>query len=237
MTDDAAIELGDLRFRWSGLSSAVLDIPSLSIARGQHIFLRGPSGSGKTTLLNLLGGVMLPEAGKISILGTEITALSASGRDAFRANNIGFIFQQFNLVPYLGLIENVMLPCRFSKARRDKAMAEGSLESAARRLLAAMQLDVDVLASRPVATLSVGQQQRVAAARALIGAPELIVADEPTSSIDLDSRTAFLHLLFAEISRSGATLIFVSHDSGLAGQFDRTIELGQINRASMPEAA
>ena len=237
MMDEAAIELGDLRFRWSGSSPMVLDIPSLSIARGQRIFLRGPSGSGKTTLLNLLGGVMLPEAGQISILGTEITALNASRRDAFRANNIGFIFQQFNLVPYLGLIENVMLPCRFSQPRREKAMAEGSLESAARRLLSAMQLDVDLLASRPVATLSVGQQQRVAAARALIGAPELIVADEPTSSIDDVSRSAFLRLLFAELSRAGATLIFVSHDSGLADKFDRTIELGQINRASLSEAA
>ena len=100
-----------------------------------------------------------------------------------------------------------------------------------------MQLDVQTLSQRPVATLSVGQQQRVAAARALIGAPDLIVADEPTSSIDTDARSAFLRLLFAEIGRTGATLVFVSHDSGLAGQFDRTIELGDINRASLSEAA
>lgn len=235
--DEAAIELNDLRFRWSRSSPLVLDIPALTIGRSERIFLRGPSGSGKTTLLNLLGGVMRPEAGQISVLGTEITALSASVRDTFRAENIGFIFQQFNLVPYLGLIENVTLPCRFSRSRRQKAMTEGTLEAAARRLLAAMQLDVGTLSQRPVATLSVGQQQRVAAARALIGAPALIVADEPTSSIDADSRAAFLRLMFAEIEATGATLVFVSHDSGLAGQFDRTIELGQINRASLSEAA
>lgn len=235
--DQAAIELSELRFRWSGSAPLVLDIPALNIARGERIFLRGPSGSGKTTLLNLLGGVMLPEAGRIGILGTKITSLSASARDRFRAENIGFIFQQFNLVPYLGLIENVTLPCRFSASRRGKATASGSLEAEARRLLDAMQLDVQTFSQRPVATLSVGQQQRVAAARALIGAPELIVADEPTSSIDADARSAFLRLLFAEIERTGATLVFVSHDSGLAGQFDRTIELGEINRASLPEAA
>lgn len=235
--DQAAIELSDLRFRWSGSAPLVLDIPALNIARGERIFLRGPSGSGKTTLLNLLGGVMLPEAGQIGILGKEITALSASKRDSFRADNIGFIFQQFNLVPYLGLIENVTLPCRFSASRRENATASGSLDAEARRLLDAMQLDVQTLSQRPVATLSVGQQQRVAAARALIGAPDLIVADEPTSSIDTDARSAFLRLLFAEIGRTGATLVFVSHDSGLAGQFGRTIELGDINRASLPEAA
>ena len=180
---------------------------------------------------------MLPEVGQIGILGKEITALSASKRDSFRADNIGFIFQQFNLVPYLGLIENVTLPCRFSASRRENATASGSLDAEARRLLDAMQLDVQTLSQRPVATLSVGQQQRVAAARALIGAPDLIVADEPTSSIDTDARSAFLRLLFAEIGRTGATLVFVSHDSGLAGQFDRTIELGDVNRASMSEAA
>ena len=235
--DQAAIELNALRFRWTQGSPPVLDIDTLSIAPGERVFLQGPSGSGKTTLLNLLGGVMRPESGRISILGTEITALSGTARDAFRARHVGFIFQQFNLVPYLGLIENVTLPCRFSPQRRAAASTDRSLDDEARRLLSAMQVEVDTLGRRPVATLSVGQQQRVAAARALIGAPGLIIADEPTSSIDADARHAFMGLLFDEIERTGATLVFVSHDAGLAGLFDRTVELATINRAARAEAA
>ncbi|MEM7212625.1 MAG: ABC transporter ATP-binding protein [Pseudomonadota bacterium] len=235
--DQPAIELNTLRFRWTQGSPAILDIDALAIAPGERVFLCGPSGSGKTTLLNLLGGVMQPEVGQISILGTDITALSGTARDAFRARHVGFIFQQFNLVPYLGLIENVTLPCRFSPERRKAASANGALEAEARRLLEAMQVDVDVLGQRPVATLSVGQQQRVAAARALIGAPGLIIADEPTSSIDADARHAFMELLFNEIQQTRATLVFVSHDAGLANLFDRTIKLAEINRATLTEAA
>lgn len=235
--DQAAIELNALRFRWTQGSPPVLDIDALSIAPGERVFLQGPSGSGKTTLLNLLGGVMRPESGRISILGTDITALSGTARDAFRARHVGFIFQQFNLVPYLGLIENVTLPCRFSADRRRAASANGPLDAEARRLLSAMQVDVDALGKRPVSTLSVGQQQRVAAARALIGTPGLIIADEPTSSIDADARHAFMQLLFDEVQRSEATLVFVSHDAGLAPLFDRTIELAEINRAARAEAA
>lgn len=229
---EPAIALSDLVFHWSPGGARILDIPKFSVAKGSRVFLRGPSGSGKTTLLNLLGGVMLPQKGTISIGGTEITGLSGPARDTFRADCIGFIFQQFNLVPYLGLIENVTLPCQFSERRRQQATTGKSLEAEAHRMLQTMQLDTTALAGRPVATLSVGQQQRVAAARALIGAPELIVADEPTSAIDADARTAFLDLLFAEVERTGATLVFVSHDPGLARLFDRTLELSQINNAS-----
>ena len=232
-----AIELSDLSFRWSPDGPLVLDIPALSVGKGEQVFLRGPSGSGKTTLLNLLGGVTRPQEGTITLGDTEITGLSGTLRDAFRADRIGFVFQQFNLVPYLGLIQNVTLPCQFSKARRTRVTAEGGLEAEAHRLLTHMGLDVATLANRPVSTLSVGQQQRVAAARALIGAPELIIADEPTSSLDSDAREAFLSLLNAEVTRTNATLVFVSHDSGLAAQFDRTLELTDLNRATTLEAA
>ena len=232
-----AIALSDLKFRWTPNGPPVLDIPSLTIAPGQRVFLRGPSGSGKTTLLNLIGGVMRPQHGTISLGGTDITALSGPQRDRYRANHIGFIFQQFNLVPYLGLIENVTLPCRFSKQRHARATQNGALNAEARRLLTHMQLDVDMLADRPVSTLSVGQQQRVAAARALIGAPELIIADEPTSSLDTDARSAFLGLLGEEIARSNATLVFVSHDAGLADGFDQILELSDLNHAAPAQAA
>ncbi|MEL6997192.1 MAG: ABC transporter ATP-binding protein [Pseudomonadota bacterium] len=230
--DMAGVELSDLRFRWTRTGPLILDIDAFAVEAGARIFLRGPSGSGKTTLLNVIGGVATPQTGRIRIGDTEITKLSPAARDRFRAERIGFIFQQFNLVPYLGLIENVTLPCRFSAQRRDKATANRSLDQEARRLLTHMQLDPAELAGRPVATLSVGQQQRVAAARALVGSPDLIVADEPTSSIDADAREAFLNLLFDETKRTGATVIFVSHDTGLTDMFDRTVDLASINRAA-----
>ena len=230
--DDPILDLSGVRFRWRPADPDILDIPEFRVARGQKVFLRGPSGSGKTTLLNLLGGVAVPQQGRVCVMGTDLAGLSGPGRDAFRAAHIGFVFQLFNLVPYLGLVENVTLPCRFSAARRTRA---GDPAAEARRLLAHMRLDVGALARHPVSRLSVGQQQRVAAARALIGAPEVVIADEPTSSIDADARDAFLDLLFAEVGRTGATLLFVSHEAALARRFDRTVELADINR--VPVAA
>ena len=224
------IRLADIRFRWRGGDPPVLDIPELAVAPREKLFVKGPSGGGKTTLLNLLGGVVEPEAGTVTILGTEITALRGTARDAFRADHIGFVFQMFNLVPYLPLIDNVLLPCRFSARRRERAGERP--EEEASRLLTHMGLDVERLSGRPVARLSQGEQQRVAAARALIGTPELIVADEPTSSLDADVRQAFLALLFEEVDRAGTTLVFVSHDARLEPSFGRSLALSDINRAS-----
>lgn len=215
----------------------VLDIAALHIRAGERVFLQGPSGSGKTTLLNLMGGVASPESGNITILNQDLTGMSNARRDQFRADNIGFIFQLFNLVPYLSLIENVTLPCRFSTARRQRVQARGTtVEEEAYRLLRHMNLDAAQLGSRPVSQLSVGQQQRVAAARCLIGSPPLVIADEPTSAIDSDARNTFLDLLFAELSASGASLLFVSHETGLGPLFDRTIPLADINRATQEAA-
>ena len=228
-----AIRLTDVLFRWHRDRPPVLDIGHLEVAAGERLFVRGPSGSGKTTLLNLLGGVVTPEAGRTEVLGTDLAALDARARDTFRADHVGFIFQMFNLVPYLSLVDNVALPCRFSAARRERA---GDAGAEARRLLGRMGLDAEDLAGRPVTELSTGQQQRVAAARALIGAPEVVVADEPTSALDSDMRRAFLDLLFDEISASGATLVFVSHDTALTDMFDRAIDLAQINRREEAEA-
>lgn len=227
------IRVSDVRFRWRRRDSLVLEIPTLEVADGERIFIKGPSGSGKTTLLNLLGGVAVPESGTVSILDTNISALGGSVRDAFRAAHVGFIFQMFNLIPYLSLIDNVVLPCRFSSSRRQRALSRaGTVQEEARRILDHMKLDVEALFSRSVSRLSMGQQQRVAAARSLIGAPELVIADEPTSSLDADVRQSFLDLLFREIRDAGSTLLFVSHDSGLEAAFDRTILLADINRAA-----
>ena len=229
-----AVELNDIVYRWRRDRPVVLDIPEFSVPVGEKLFIAGPSGSGKTTLLNLLGGVTLPERGEMTILGERLDLLSANRRDEFRADRIGFVFQQFNLVPYLSVVDNVLLPCRFSAPRL--ARVSGAANEA-RRLLEAMDLPVDDLTRRPVADLSVGQQQRVAVARALIGRPDLIITDEPTSSLDEEARRAFLDLLFAEVQSAGQTLIFVSHDSRLADAFDRTMALADVNRASVLEAA
>src|SRR5206468_11653583 len=193
MAQGALIDVHSLVFRWPSASMPCLAIDSLRIETGERIFLFGPSGSGKSTLLALLAGVLTAQQGKIRVLGTELSSLR--GRDRFRVDHIGFIFQQFNLVPYLSVIQNVLLPCRFSATRAQRATeAHGTPVDAARHLLDAMGLSAN-LRKRKATDLSVGQQQRVAAARALIGAPELIIADEPTSSLDSDARQAFLGLL------------------------------------------
>lgn len=231
------VRIDALRFAWPG-QSLLLDIPELSIAEGERVFLRGPSGSGKSTLLGLLGGVLDPTAGSIHVLGQPLAALGRAGRDRFRGHHVGFIFQQFNLLPYLSLVENVLLPCRFSSER---ALRAGSNEAARRdeagRLLAALGLDVSALAGRSASELSVGQQQRVAAARALIGRPELVIADEPTSALDADTRDRFVELLLAECVRAGAAVLFVSHDAALQHHFDRALGLDEINRATTRAAA
>lgn len=227
------IELSNLRFSWSPASPAVIDIESLRIEEGERVFLRGPSGSGKSTLLSLLAGVTVPREGTIRVLGQDIGKLNGAARDRFRADHIGFIFQMFNLIPYLSVLENVCLPCGFSVRRRERASGAGTgVEAEAIRLLDHLDMADDALLHRPVTELSVGQQQRVAAARALIGMPELVIADEPTSSLDEDRRSAFLDLLFRECGQRNATLIFVSHDASLGSRFDRVLPLGEINRPS-----
>ena len=166
------------------------------------------------------------------MLGQPLHRLGAVERDRFRADHVGYVFQMFNLIPYLSMVENVALPCRFSRRRRTRALARGgNLETEATRLLDHLDLGDPALRARPVTELSVGQQQRVAAARALMGAPEILIADEPTSALDADRRESFIQLLFRECQEAGLTLIFVSHDAGLEGLFDRTLRLAEINRA------
>jgi putative ABC transport system ATP-binding protein len=226
--NDSLIDVHDVEFAWSPGGSAVLNIERLTVARGERLFLKGPSGSGKSTLLNLLGGVTVPRRGTVSVLGQDLTALSGAQRDRFRADHVGFIFQLFNLVPYLTVLDNVLLPLRFSHARRGRT---GDQRTEAERLITRLGLSPEVL-DRPATGLSVGQQQRVAAARALIGGPELVIADEPTSALDADTRALFIRLLLDECAGQGATLVFVSHDAALEPLFDRGLSLAEINRAA-----
>jgi putative ABC transport system ATP-binding protein len=225
-----AIQLQQLRYAWPQ-QPALLDIATFTVQRGERVFLHGPSGSGKSTLLGLLGGVLQAASGSVSVLGQNFTALSAAQRDHYRAAHIGFIFQQFNLLPYLPVIDNVLLPLRFSKERRLRVGPdERALVVEARRLLAELGLSAAVQQQSSVMALSHGQQQRVAAARALIGRPGLLIADEPTSALDADAREAFLQLLMTECRSAGTTLIFVSHDRTLGALFDRQVSLQQLNR-------
>lgn len=225
------LELHEVGFAWPG-QAELLDIPDFALERNQSLFLKGPSGSGKTTLLSLIGGVQKAQRGSIRLLGSDLAALSAGARDRFRVDHTGYIFQQFNLLPFLSVAENVALPCHFSKARAERArQRHGSVAQATMSLLAHLGLP-EALLERRAEALSIGQQQRVAAARALIGQPELVIADEPTSSLDADSREAFLQLLFAECREAGSSLLFVSHDQSLARLFDRSLSLADLNRAA-----
>jgi putative ABC transport system ATP-binding protein len=221
-----------LRYRWPGAAGDCLAIGRLQIDAGQTVFLHGPSGSGKSTLLGLLAGVLLPREGSVRLLGQDWAALSGARRDAFRADHVGYIFQQFNLLPYLSMLDNVLLPCRFSTLRRQRAAGASSAQA----LLERMGLG-PALWPRRTAELSVGQQQRVAAARALVGQPELVIADEPTSALDATLRDAFMALLLQQCRDAGSTLVFVSHDLQLAARFDQTLSLPQLNRAASSTAA
>ena len=227
-----AIEITGLEFAWAG-HAPLLGIERLRVEPAERLFLTGASGSGKSTLLGLIGGVLQPRLGSIRVIGVPINELRARERDRFRGEHLGFIFQMFNLIPYLTIRENVLLPLQFSPARRERL---GGLkpEHEAERLLSALGLASDSLADRAVTELSIGQQQRVAAARALIGRPDILIADEPTSSLDADARADFLRLLMEECRAFGITVLFVSHDKSLSPQFDRTLALAEVNHVASP---
>jgi putative ABC transport system ATP-binding protein len=220
----AALELSDVRFRWPGRDGFGLEVPSFRLARGESVLLLGESGSGKSTLLSLICGIVTADAGRVEVGGTDLASLRAGARDRLRAEEIGVIFQQFNLLPYASVSDNILLPLRFAPGRRARAAA-GDVPM----LCAALGLPEGIGKVR-AGRLSVGQQQRVAVARALIGQPPLIVADEPTSALDAATQDTFLGLLFDRIAASGASLLMVSHDERLGARFDRVVRLDEIAR-------
>ncbi len=222
------LQIRDLRFAWPGAADCIA-IDTLDLPAARTVFLHGPSGCGKSTLLGLMAGVLQPGQGTVSLLGKPWAALPAGARDARRADHVGVIFQQFNLLPYLTVLDNVLLPCRFSALRASRCA--GTPARAAQTLLDRMGLPA-ALWRRRADALSVGQQQRVAAARALLGAPELVIADEPTSALDAAVRDGFMDLLLGECAASRSTLVFVSHDERLAGRFDERLSLPTLNRAA-----
>ena len=230
MSTNPVLQVRDLRFGYNP-GQTLIDIGSFNIRKGESVFLRGPSGSGKSTLLGLIGGVLTPDTGSVAICGQDITEIPAGRRDQIRADHLGIIFQQFNLLPYLSIIQNCVLPCRFSTSRKQRAIERhGTAIAAAENLVRSLGLPEDHL-NRLVGELSVGQQQRVAVARALIGGPDLIIADEPTSALDHNNRDKFIELLNSQREAFGSSLLFVSHDNTLAAHFDRAESLTNLNQS------
>jgi putative ABC transport system ATP-binding protein len=224
------LKITDIVYRWPGRAGFSLTVPHLSVATGESVLLLGESGSGKSTFLSLICGTILPDQGRVDIAGKDITTLSGGARDKMRAEQIGVIFQQFNLLPFGSVMDNILLPLRFAPARRKRA---GNASAEASQLCSRLGLPADVTSAKATA-LSVGQQQRVAVARALIGQPPLIIADEPTSALDTNSQTVFLDLLFAQTTTHDTSLLMVSHDPRLGERFDRVIrmeDIAQIERA------
>ncbi|MBD3624974.1 MAG: ABC transporter ATP-binding protein [Rhodobacteraceae bacterium] len=217
-----ALALQDVRFRWPGRVSFGLSVPEFRMAAGESVLLLGESGSGKSTLLSLICGIVVADAGRVTIGDTDLSTLRAGARDRFRAERIGVIFQQFNLLPYASVSDNILLPLRFAPERRKRATADE-----AETLCAALGLPEGVTGAT-AGRLSVGQQQRIAVARALIGQPALIVADEPTSALDAATQDTFLGLLFEQIAATGSSLLMVSHDQRLGARFDRVVNLSDI---------
>lgn len=222
-----AVAVRALRYGWSE-GTTVLAVDELTVEAGESVFIHGPSGCGKSTLLGLIGGVLVPTAGTLQVLGEPLHARAGAVRDRLRGERMGFVFQQFNLLPYLDGERNIGLPGMLFAARRKRAEARsGSVAAEVERLARALGLEREQLAG-PAHRLSMGQQQRVAAARALFGAPELVIADEPTSALDAVNQVAFLTLLQSEVRASGAALIVVSHDLRLADRFDRVVDLASV---------
>lgn len=216
-----ALEIRNLQHGWPG-QPPLVNIPSLTLQEADSLFIHGPSGCGKSTLLSVLCGIHLARAGAVVVQGTDWRTLAAHRRDAWRADHMGYIFQQFNLLPYLSPLENVMLPGMISARRRQGSQPHGGHQAEACHLLERMQLPTACWTA-PSGQLSVGQQQRVAAARALIGRPSLVVADEPTSALDEASRHAFMDTFLQACADARAAVVFVSHDQRLASHFQTSL--------------
>ncbi|WP_119394694.1 ABC transporter ATP-binding protein [Salinibius halmophilus] len=214
------LEVEQLRHYWDD-GVEVLDIESLVLAQGEKLLLTGASGSGKSTLLNIIAGLLAPNSGKVFFQGELTSGLAPSKRDALRASQMGIIYQQLNLLPYLNALDNVRTTLAVS-GRRESQTPE--------TLLSNLGIDA-ALQRKPVTKLSLGQKQRVAIARALIAQPSLILADEPTASLDKHNRDNFMQLLMAQLADSDSALLMVSHDPAIAEMgFDRVVSLAEVNR-------
>lgn len=231
MSNTSVIELHKLTFFYPSANLPVLNIQKWQMDKGRHTFLSGASGSGKSTLLNIICGMLVPTSGSISVLETDLCKLSRAQVDAFRATNMGVVFQQFNLIPYLSVLNNLKA-ARYLAANDSQTAAEFYNECQA--ICQSLNLSLSVL-EQPANLLSVGQAQRVAIARAMINKPKLLVADEPTSALDEDATLGFLDLLFEAADLNDTTILFVSHDKRLACRFEQHVKLSDINHIEVGE--
>ena len=219
-----ALKLSQLSHAW-GNAPPLFEIAQLALLQGENLFIQGPSGCGKSTLLGMLAGVISVSHGQLEVLGQDMVGLSSVGRDRLRGEHMGVIFQQFNLLPYLDVQANVLLPTRMFPSRALAAAQEwGDAQSQALHLIQTLGLPQSVW-RQPVHQLSVGQQQRVAAVRALMGSPRLLIADEPTSALDEANQLEFLDLLLATARRQAASVVMVSHNPHLAHRFDQVFAM------------
>ncbi|WP_420592450.1 ABC transporter ATP-binding protein [Bacterioplanoides sp.] len=216
------IQLTDLQFSYQ--QKPVLSIADWQVKRGEQLLLCGDSGSGKSTLLHLLAGLNQPDSGQLFIAGEELSRMSGRRKDRFRAKHIGFISQRLNLIPYLSVIDNVLLAARLSGTKTSRSQ----LAKQAAEQLQHVNLGAE-LHQQKAENLSIGQQQRVAIVRAMIHQPELILADEPTSALDQHNRDLFMDKLHAMCREHQTTLVMVSHDMSLAPNFSQTTALADIN--------
>ena len=221
-----AIQIEKLKYSYSAHSPLVLNMPSWQVEQGESLFLQGPSGCGKSSLLNVISGILPVSQGQINVLGSSLDTLSGRQRDHFRAQHIGYVFQRFNLIPYLSALDNVRLACAFNGQRPERH----AMEAQASSILLSLGIDQDHW-HKTSDQLSVGQQQRVAIARAMIHKPQLLIVDEPTSSLDYQSRDAFVQLLLRQVESTNLTLLFVSHDHTLSPYFSRSQTMNEINDA------
>ena len=226
INDNPILKLKDVHYQWPGQIPFNLNVPNFSIRPAETVLLLGESGSGKSTLLSLICGTIMPSKGTINLNGIDLKKLSPAMLDQFRVEQIGIIFQQFNLLPFGNVLDNILLPLRFAPKRRGRVRQP---KIAAEKLCRQLGLTEGLLYMRS-SNLSVGQQQRVAAARALIGNPPLIVADEPTSALDAESQTTFLDLLFKQTLSGNTSLLMVSHDERLSKKFDRVIRMDEVTK-------
>jgi len=213
-----ALHLSELIHAWPG-QAPLIRIDELQLPQGQHLFIQGPSGCGKSTLLSLLAGVQQVQHGRCEVLGHDMRNLNSVQRDRLRGEQMGVIFQQFNLLPFINAQANALLPTKLFPSRAAAASkAFGSPVRQAQSLAESLGLSA-LLWQQPVHQLSVGQQQRVAAVRALMGQPQLIIADEPTSALDDTKQLEFLDLLLETAASQGASVVMVSHNARLADRF------------------
>ena len=225
-----AIRAVDLSFAWPKQKPLYTNV-SFELYPGEKYLITGPSGCGKSTLLNLLAGVVKPSAGEIWVLDRHIQTLSQTATDQLRGEQMGFIFQQFNLLPYLSVRDNILLPAYLFAKRKTAALAQfGSLDGALRYYMNHLGLSAD-LENQAAHRLSIGQQQRVAAARAFMGNPSIVIADEPTSSLDEGNQTQLLKLFFALADEQQTALLMVSHDPRLCSYFDRQLQLAEVSQS------